>query len=179
MDATSVSEGIQSNPLPRMWPPAALWQEQVPMRQHLASLPDPPNRPCRTSLQEGTQEDEGGANTRRLARARAEAERSGSRKSWKRKNAPPIVEEGVEFIRNRRGQKARISVARNFTLKPMRSIASMVRPDPARLERIRLKEITYKDLEMHMSSSSNDWYFISMLQWNLLTAKKCTEFSSR
>ena len=32
----------------------------------------------------------------------------------------------------------------------------MVRPDRARLERIRLKERTNKDLEMHMSSSSSD-----------------------
>ena len=85
-----------------------------------------------------------------------EAERCGSRGSWKRKNAPPIVKEGGDPIRNRRGQKARRAVARNFTLKPMRSVVPEVRCDPEMLEQIRLKERTPKDDETHMSGNSSD-----------------------
>ena len=93
---------------------------------------------------------------RRLARAREEAERGGSKKSWKRKNAPPIVEDGFEAIRNRRGKKARAALSRNFTLKPMRTIAPVLRCDPARLERIRIKERANKEFEVCLSSSSSD-----------------------
>ena len=93
---------------------------------------------------------------RRLARAREEDERGGSNKSWKRKNAPPIVEEGLEAIRNRKGKKARVAIIRNFTLKPMRTIAPVLRCDPDRLERIRIKERANKEFEVHLSSSSSD-----------------------
>ena len=58
------------------------------------------------------------------------SERGGSKNSWKRKNAPPIVEEGIEAIRNRKGKKARATADRNFTLKPMRTLAPVLRCDP-------------------------------------------------
>jgi len=93
--------------------------------------------------------------TRRLARAREDAERGGRTRSWKRKNAPPIVEDGGQSIRNRRGPKAKAAFAMNFTLKPMRSIAPVLRCDPARLERIRHKERANKEVEMHVSGSSS------------------------
>ena len=72
--------------------------------------------------------------------AQAKAEGGGSRSNTKRKGGPPEVEEGTEAIRKRRGSRRKKPTARNFMLKPMRSIAPLVRCDPARLERIRLKE---------------------------------------
>ena len=93
---------------------------------------------------------------RRLARAREEDERGGSNKSWKRKNAPPIVEEGLEAIRNRRGKRARVTTTRNFTPKPMKTMAPVLRCDPDRLERIRIKERANKEFEVHLSSISSD-----------------------
>ena len=77
---------------------------------------------------------------RKKAQAQAKAEGSGSRRSTKRKKDPPEVEEGSEAIRKRRGNQRRKIIARNFKLKPMKSIAPLVRCDPARLERIRIRE---------------------------------------
>ena len=69
------------------------------------------------------------------------------------KNEPPVVEEGAEAIRKRRGTKKNKVFARNFTLKPMRSIAPLLRCDPARLERIRQKE---KDNKYKASTDLNN-----------------------
>ena len=77
---------------------------------------------------------------RRRAKVQAEADEGGICKKNKRKNEPPVVEEGAEEIRRRRGERKNKAFARNFTLKPMRSIAPLLRCDPARLERIRQKE---------------------------------------
>ena len=77
---------------------------------------------------------------RKRAQDQANAEESGSRRSTKRKKGPHEVEEGFEAIRKRKGNQKRKTIARNFRLKPMRSIAPRVRYDPARLERIRARE---------------------------------------
>ena len=93
--------------------------------------------------------------TRRQARAQAEADEGGSRRAKKRKNTPPIVEEGSEAIRNRRGLKGKKVFTRNSTLKPMRTIAPLLKCDPARLERIRLKE-KHNHYKATMNKSDDD-----------------------
>ena len=77
---------------------------------------------------------------RKRAQDQARAEGSETRRSTKRRKAPPEVEEGSEAIRKRRGNQRRKILARSFRLKPMKSIAPLVRCDPARLERIRAKQ---------------------------------------
>jgi len=93
---------------------------------------------------------------RRRAKAQEMSERGGRKNSWKRKYAPPIVEEGIETIRSRKGKKARTTADKNLKLKPMRTLAPILRCDPQRLERIRCKEKANKETAQHLSSSSRD-----------------------
>ena len=83
----------------------------------------------------------------RRQKEQAEAERGGGQRTLKRKDAPPVVEERSEAIRNRRGKKARAIVTKNFRLKPMRSVAPVLRCNPAMLKRIRLKQKANKEME--------------------------------
>lgn len=112
---------------------------------------DPVKHLSKKAPKKSKEEQEAG----RRERDRVEAEGGGSRKFCKRKAAPPVVEEGVEAIRNRRGTKARTTSTRIFTLKPMRSIAPLLRCDPARLERIRARQRANKEIEMRMKGSSS------------------------
>ena len=56
----------------------------------------------------------------------------------------------------RKGKKARTTADKNLKLKPMRTLAPILRCDPQRLERIRCKEKANKETAQHLSSSSRD-----------------------
>ena len=84
---------------------------------------------------------------RRKAHDQAKADRGNASRR------PPEVKEGREAIRRRRGKQGTKTTTRNFMLKPMRTIAPLVRCDPRRLERIRAKQLHYQNAQSQASSS--------------------------
>ena len=95
-------------------------------------MPDPSYRPEGTLVKKSSKEI-----TRGKGQVRRDAERKNKKKRI-RKDLPPVIEEGQEEIRRRRGSRRKPG-ERHTRLKPMKSVDREVKPQPELHARIKDK----------------------------------------